>query len=310
MIMEPMENKYSAEELLARWLQGDLSQEELKLLESQFDLKSMKHAVDKVGHFKTPAFQPSASWQALLAKKHARQKTKERRIRVRWIMSAAAALLLALGIWWLIPTKNQVHIIQTALQEQRQVQLPDGTLVFVNADSKIEYTEEEWIETRLLRLEGEAFFDVEPGSTFTVHTPLGSITVLGTKFNVWARAGLLDVYCEEGTVWVQNQVSQDTINPEERTRSFNQAPLETTQPTKIQTPSWKEGTLLTFDSIPLPIVLEELKRQYGLKIQGAIKPNLIYSGRIPKNNLNRAVELVCKSFDLDYDLRSEVLILK
>lgn len=78
------------------------------------------------------------------------------------------------------------NIIATQKGSKTSVQLPDGTKVWLNADSKINYNENFRNDLREVQLEGEAFFDVKKDSSrpFIIHTSTIDIKVLGTKFNV------------------------------------------------------------------------------------------------------------------------------
>ena len=77
-----------------------------------------------------------------------------------------------------------VVVFATGYNEQKQISLPDGSSVWLNASSQISYDSK---APRTLNLEGEAFFDVakDKEHPFTVETPDNiKITALGTSFNV------------------------------------------------------------------------------------------------------------------------------
>ncbi len=78
--------------------------------------------------------------------------------------------------------------IKVSLGTKTKVQLPDGSKVWVNSDSKLAYAETFKGPTREIYLEGEAYFDVvkDPKHPFIVHTAGIDIKVLGTAFNVKA----------------------------------------------------------------------------------------------------------------------------
>jgi transmembrane sensor len=82
--------------------------------------------------------------------------------------------------------KKGTNIVATQKGSRTTVQLPDGTKVWLNADSKIYYDEGFKKESREVRLEGEAFFDVKKDSSrpFVIRTSVVDIKVLGTRFNV------------------------------------------------------------------------------------------------------------------------------
>jgi len=86
--------------------------------------------------------------------------------------------------------------VSTPKSGKSKLLLPDGSLVWLNADSKISYSVHYGRETRTITLVGEAFFEVEkrtdPGGKpmpFTVRTAGQQIAVLGTRFNVHAYPG-------------------------------------------------------------------------------------------------------------------------
>ena len=77
----------------------------------------------------------------------------------------------------------------TQLGSRRQLTLPDGTKVWLNAGSRLSYDSNMLRkDTRTVTLSGEAFFDVakDKDRSFVIHTDKISIRVLGTAFNVKA----------------------------------------------------------------------------------------------------------------------------
>ena len=108
----------------------------------------------------------------------------------------AACLIMAMtGIhWWQklqTPTAPQKSIVSTKNGCKSTVELPDGTKVWLNADSRIKYDENYGKENRELTLSGEAYFDVahDAQKPFILHTGKMDIKVLGTAFNVKAYPG-------------------------------------------------------------------------------------------------------------------------
>lgn len=79
------------------------------------------------------------------------------------------------------------------------VQLPDGSMAYLNNNSNIEY--DKVFNERIVKQQGEVFYSVKKGkSPFVVITELGEIKVLGTKFNVKSGYKELEVQVEEGIV--------------------------------------------------------------------------------------------------------------
>jgi transmembrane sensor len=112
----------------------------------------------------------------------------------RLIFSAAAALIIVVSIFLLKKEKTQTQIsspvssntITTKPGSKSKVELPDGTLVWLNADSKLVYDENFSGATREVQLFGEAYFEVmkDKEHPFIIHTKAIDIKVLGTVFNV------------------------------------------------------------------------------------------------------------------------------
>ena len=79
------------------------------------------------------------------------------------------------------------------------IQLPDGSLAYLNANSEISYRKS--FDKRTVKQRGEVFYSVVAGgSPFVVETENGRITVLGTEFNVKTTTDALEVEVEEGLV--------------------------------------------------------------------------------------------------------------
>lgn len=105
-------------------------------------------------------------------------------------VSVAAAILLVIGLTALLISKRQFRedLVEVYNPAGRisHLQLPDGTEIWLNANSRLWYAKE-YKNSRDVRLVGEAFFDVHPASRpFIVHTDKLDTRVLGTAFTVEA----------------------------------------------------------------------------------------------------------------------------
>lgn len=107
--------------------------------------------------------------------------------RMRWMAAAASlALLIAAGGFYYIYQRGSMMQKVTAKGQKSTFIMEDGTRVTLNADSKLEYSEDFATKNREVYLTGEAFFDVhaDPQKPFIIHTSKMDIKVLGTAFNV------------------------------------------------------------------------------------------------------------------------------
>ncbi|MGC4235301.1 MAG: FecR domain-containing protein [Niabella sp.] len=114
---------------------------------------------------------------------------------VKWMrrVAAAAAVILAIGtcIFWLgqrTPKNALVQLIVTEKDSKSSLILPDGSTVWVNAETKLSLGKNFGTNSREVYLDGEAYFDVikDENRPFIVHTRSLDIKVLGTAFDVRA----------------------------------------------------------------------------------------------------------------------------
>ncbi|GAB3424637.1 FecR family protein [Niabella aquatica] len=114
-----------------------------------------------------------------------------RRIKV-WLAAASVVLVAGLAAFYFFHTGTDLqkvaNIVSTKKGSKTNLVLPDGTKVWVNADTKLIYDKEFGRNTREVTLTGEAYFDVtkDPSRPFIVHTTTLDVKVLGTAFNVRA----------------------------------------------------------------------------------------------------------------------------
>lgn len=116
----------------------------------------------------------------------------------KWYWAAAAVIVFALGLFasnkffnkksekTLAP--REVNEISTRQGSKTKVQLPDGSVVWLNAGSRLTYNKEYGQQLREVTLMGEGYFDVMKNKEkpFIIHTSNINIKVLGTVFNVKA----------------------------------------------------------------------------------------------------------------------------
>jgi ferric-dicitrate binding protein FerR (iron transport regulator) len=111
---------------------------------------------------------------------------------------AAASILTVLAIasfkfWRHSPKPPVYEQIATSRGQRKQVQLPDGTRVWMAPGSELKYPAK-FTDDREVFLEGEAFFDVshDPAHSFIIHAGSIDTRVLGTSFNVRAYGDSTD----------------------------------------------------------------------------------------------------------------------
>ncbi len=214
-----------------------------------------------------------------------------------WPIGAAAAV--ALLIWFAIPFGTQKIIAEAGRQET--LQLPEESNVVLNAGSRVAYGQRTFARDRSLKLDGEAFFRVKPGSTFTVETSYGSVTVLGTSFNVYARDGKLEVECFTGKVRVDASNGETAvIEPGELAVAQGGKLTRSTFVAEAGQPEWTEGRFRFADS-PMREVIAELERQYNVRVEyDPAIGELTYTGLFERGDLDSALQLITWPLHITY----------
>lgn len=121
------------------------------------------------------------------------------RYRRRWlwpVTGVAASLLTFLLFFYQLPSPKKTHrllaqnTVSTRLGSKSKIQLPDGSQVWLNADSRIIYNESFGDSSREIQLTGEAYFDVikDKNHPFIIHTSSIDVRVLGTALNIRSYA--------------------------------------------------------------------------------------------------------------------------
>lgn len=210
-----MSEKYNIEELIIRFLQQDINEEELRYLESWleedaehksyfFELKSISDSSRRSFFSKEEV--NGASWQKMLARINKYQEKDpslgKSRSRDLWIsiIKYVAIVVVAVGTGWGIDEfqrntdlSNDKEIVYNEIQVQKggranTLILSDGTKVVLNAATTFKYPTSFDEKNRIVYLEGEAYFEVakDEEKPFVVKLNKQDITVLGTTFNVQA----------------------------------------------------------------------------------------------------------------------------
>ena len=187
------------DKLLLRWFDGDLHEQEL----SDFKADPRFIEFQQIGDQAKEIAFPKVDQNALLLKIKDQVKEKEAsstKVIPLWkkLASVAAIAVTIFGVMTLFSADISIDS-HRAIQVSHA--LPDGSQVILNSDSELEYNDN-FSHDRTLNLNGEAFFQVEKGKSFTVVTNEGEVAVLGTSFNVLARDGVFVVSCKTGKVRV------------------------------------------------------------------------------------------------------------
>lgn len=299
---------------LARWLSDDLTEEERSSFEASKAFKEFVQIRDESAQLALPEFDLEAGLQDLIAKKsmpEVRAKITPIVSIKRWAVAAVILIAAMSSVIYFTVNQNTTLQIQTVAGSIETVRLPDGTEVILNSNSEISYDEETWLNNRTLALEGEAFFKVPSGSPFVVETPNGSVTVLGTEFNVKSRAGSFDASCFEGRIAVEVDEKIEELTPGEQIRFSEETGIEARMFEVSSEPRWTSG-VIEIRELPLLLVIEELEAVFGIEITNPeLLSDELFTGSYPSNNVETALRLVLEPFgyQFEYNDRTKELTL-
>lgn len=192
----------------------------------------------------------------------------------------ATATLLAQGVkankdsLVYTPTKPTLReeklTVSTPLGKDYYVVLPDGTKVWLNADTELIFPTHFSGARREVRLQGEAYFEVakDKAHPFVVYNNLFSTTVLGTKFNMRTYSqSAASVVLVEGKVTVESKKSKtiQTIVPGQKVQLTSSGQFEIQHVDTYAYVQWKDGYFY-FNNVPLVDIMQELGRWYNVDI--------------------------------------------
>jgi len=283
-----METNYN-NELFTRWLNEELSPDELREFEKSPKFSLYQKIAQKSSELDTPEFNEDKVFKQIKTQLSAQQKpTKVKKLFPKFIFSAAASIVVLLGVFFFL---NRSTNYSTSYGEQLAITLPDNSEVILNANSTLSYKTQNWKKNRILDLNGEAYFKVEKGSDFVVESTIGTVSVLGTQFNVNTKGTTFEIKCFEGKVKVKTDNHSRILT---KGKAFRQLKDTTAEDFNIQEilPSWTQGES-NFNSAPLNQVIIALEHQYNIKIDASkIAITQRFTGSFTHKNLNVALQTV------------------
>lgn len=194
-----------------------------------------------------------------------------------WLFRAAAIFLpLLLGgviCFYMTDAPEKQVEIYTAQGERKQIILPDASIVWLNAKSKLCYTVPFSKETRTVSLSGEAYFSVRknPKKPFIVKADNLTIQVLGTEFNVKAYSGTTTTTLNKGKIKIDiASITSESyiLNPNQQlTYKEGEKPI-IKEVIADETSAWKKGQLI-FSDATLPEIINTLGQHFNVTFQYA-----------------------------------------
>lgn len=292
------------DEQLHKWINGDLTKEELELFKLRPEYDSLVELYKNTEELSIPSLNEEKVLANILQEKK-KNATPEKGRRVflsSWAKYGVAASILLIAAWLFWPQSNEVKY-NLAIGERTEATLPDGSKFVLNAESVLTYNKDTWETSRTLNLKGEAFFEVKKGSKFSVKTASGVVEVLGTKFNVRARNNTLEVNCQSGKVGVSNTegVKFGELLANDAIRLLENGSIESWKNPPADKASWVDG-IYSFKNVSLAVVLQELERQYNLNVDAKnVDSKINISTSFQKGNLELSLKTILTPLGISYE---------
>ncbi len=310
-------------EIIARYLTGEMSNDELFQFEMQIEsfpenkniIIEMKKQWDQVGQYKNDSvIDPNKGWQKLFDKLSADQlipdnKIVEHRLAPVWVKWAASIAIIftiaSLSFYTILKNDPTLISLNTGSDSNTLIQtLNDGSVVYLASNTSFSFPEQFGANERRVNLKGEAFFDItpNPNKPFRIETDKVVVEVLGTAFNVKSENGdFFELAVERGKVRVtlKSDPSQTQIVlPGEKISTSNN------QLIKIRNESvnyfvWKTKHM-QFKDESLSNIVNVINKNYKSNIK-LVNQNLAdrkLTVTFYNNSLSTITELICLSLNL------------
>ena len=285
------ENNGHIDQLIADFLTGRAGKERVEELEKWVEASAGNYAYFCRGRelwFSALTEEEAAKYDKERAFSLFRKRVEEaegsafrHRSLVRYLRYAAAvAVVVAVGAlaYWQGGVAVKDHFadisVEAPLGSRTKLCLPDGTLVWLNAGSRMTYSQGFGVDNRDVSIEGEGYFEVAHNAAlpFRVESKDMHVQVLGTKFNFRDYPDDREVVVAllEGKVALRNQLKEEPeayLHPDERMLLDKRSGrMKVERKSAAMLAQWTEG-YLSFDERLLPDIVKELERSYGVDIR-------------------------------------------
>ena len=235
----------------------------------------------------------------------------------RWAFGVVVAVVLLLGGVMLSALTNSTpYTISVDRGQKANITLPDGSEVVLNSDSKLSYPRNFGVAKRVVKLEGEAYFEVaKNGRSFVVETNQLDITVLGTSFDVKAYEedekvvttvvdGSVRVSADNGTEHILHPC--DELSYSVRSKNFTKKRIDDIN----QVALWSKNQLV-FRGESFEEIAVMLSRMYNVEVAFLSEEakQYTFSGIIRNNSLLNVVEIMSLTAPIKCNLSGKMIVI-
>ena len=232
---------------------------------------------------------------------------------LRIAVAIVAVLSMAFFAWFIgnDNTQKPAMAVMETKDFQAEKILPDGTIVYLNTQTKLTYPKTFEDSTRVVNLEGEAFFKVKHNENqpFIIHTQGADVRVLGTSFNVKAYTDQVQILVETGKVKFSKNEQKIVLLKGEFAQLQQDTIIKVAIPDK-NVMAYKTKILL-FENSPLSEVVKVLNEVYLAKVSfktkklGNCKLNTSFENR----TLDEILAVISETFQLSIIKKNDAIVL-
>ncbi|GLU52766.1 FecR family protein [Dyadobacter frigoris] len=237
-----------------------------------------------------------------------------------WHIAAGVSVVLVsfLAAWFLM-NAYEIHdvLVKTDAFDERQIVLPDGSLVTLNRNSTVSYPEK-WSDgvRNVKLLLGEAYFEIKKNKdypSFIVHTQDDlNINVLGTEFNVSSRHGDTYVYLHNGRVKIKKDDKEAFLDPGQLAQySKRVGELRVMPASGERWLAWKND-MFYFDDATLSEISLALQEYYHKQviIENESLKDLRFTGKISRNSIGMVLKILSRTLNIKIAQHKDQIIIE
>ncbi len=352
-----LQNELTGEETsrLIRWLEQD--KENKRLFDDMSDLWVTVRAASA-----NPGFDAREGFRKFRARINPANNKQENKMKTVWLKTLvryAAAIIIAFSaggvLFWfagknsVTPVSQSINTLVVPLGSRASSTLSDGTVVTLNAGSTLNVSRDYGINNRIVRLEGEGYFNIarDTSKPFVVQTPFLSVRALGTEFNIKAYSvdRTIETTLVSGSVQIEpvkeiNQGKITVLKPNQKVTFYkedsvfisesgerkNEAPsrpesvkrIRTATPARLVTEdvnvdpvtSWKENRWI-FEQQSLAQIAVDLERKFDVQIvfDSEKLKSYRFTGTILAEPIEQVLVALSMTAPIDYKVRGRVVTL-
>lgn len=209
--------------------------------------------------------------------------------------------------------------VWTAKGEKVRIMLPDGTEVYLNSNSRLNYFSGQFMKlSRTISFEGEAYFSVakDENLPFIIMGDKFDVRVLGTKFNMKSRPDgeYAELTLEEGAVEFTSQATGKTyiVKPNQMVRmKYSTGDVTVFDLAETRIAPWKNNEML-YRSIKLSEVLTDIAESYNFHItyDEKVDTNMLFTGTLFTDDLNGSLSILEKTCNLRISLKNGIIMVR